>query len=165
MKYGDFILLNTTKLGAEQMTLSDSKGFISKSEEEYSLPANFYGNHVSNIAKTEHKGIYLLVDKRGNVFDILAKKDEIAWEEMTPGQIRELLDLKRVKYAINMTKKTLLSLLGIDFEEVKKIVIPPADDNDIEDKDPGQAGSIGDEGQDDNDSDDDFNDESGGSDE
>lgn len=112
MNNGDIILLGTMKFGFKELTLQDSKGFVNMRQPEYSLPTNFYGNQVANLAKTAYPGIYLCVDKRNKPLNILAKKDEIV--ELEPSEIRAILEAKGIPHAKNTTKKHLLSLLGIE---------------------------------------------------
>lgn len=134
MKLDNILLLNKTTLGYRKMSISESLGFVNMKSEKYQLPTNFYGNQVANLAKTCLPGIYLCVDRRNGVFDILVKKDEIS--ALTPAEIRDILDAKRIVYAKQMPKKTLLSLLGIEYNPTKDA---DDDNNGDPDKDPNNA--------------------------
>lgn len=114
MKIENIILLNSTKFGGKQLEINDSRGFMNMKTEYFQLPTNFYGNRVQNIAKTDNKGIYLLVGKGNAIIDVMANKEEIAYLEAA--ELRMILKAKNIKHTNAMPKETLLALLGINIE-------------------------------------------------
>jgi hypothetical protein len=139
MEYKDFLLLNNLKLGygSKEMAIEDSRGFVSKKDTKFHLPTNFYGNQVQNIAKTDFKGIYLLVGRNNVVFDMLVIKEEIL--DLEAADIRSILESKKIKHSNKLSRRDLLKLLGIELPEVKTPVVPDEDPEDKKtdnDKDP-----------------------------
>jgi len=118
MRIESIILLNNTKFGGKQLEINDSRGFMNTKTEYFQLPTNFYGNRVQNIAKTDIKGIYLLVGKGNVVFDVMANKEEIVYLEAA--ELRYILKAKNIKHTNAMPKEALLQLLGINIEEPKE---------------------------------------------
>lgn len=119
MKIQNIILLNSTKLGGKELEINDSRGFMNMKTEYYQLPTNFYGNRVQNIAKTDNKGIYLLVGKGNVVFDVMVNKEEIVY--LGAAELRSILKSKKIKFTNAMPKEDLLKLLGIEIEETKEV--------------------------------------------
>jgi len=118
MRIENIILLNNTKFGGRQLEINDSRGFMNMKTEYFQLPTNFYGNRVQNIAKTDIKGIYLLVGKGNVVFDVLVNKEEIVYLEAA--ELRYILKAKNIKHTNAMSKEDLLKLLGINIEKPKE---------------------------------------------
>lgn len=100
-------LLGKTEFDGKQYEITDVKGFVSN--ESKGLPGGFYGGRVTQLAKTDVKGMYLCMEKM-NVIDImLLEEDPLA--DLTNKELVALLVEKGIEVPKKYTKPDLLALL------------------------------------------------------
>lgn len=106
MKKG--LLLNGLEFMGKRYEYNDIKGH----NKDITVPKGFYGGRCNIIAKTEDKGINLIVEK-DHVIDIYFHDPEA----LTKDQLKAILDKKNKEYDTKDTKEQLLNKLGIITEE------------------------------------------------
>lgn len=103
-------LLNSTTYKGKEYTLEDVRGFIPK--ETKGLPDGYYGGRVTQLAKTDVKGLYLCMENM-KVIDLLLFKDEMVVDltQFTNKELSKMLEKRGIDVPNKATKAELIELL------------------------------------------------------
>lgn len=104
-------LLNSKIYKGKEYTLNDVRGFIPN--EAKNIPIGFYGGRVTQLAKTETKGLYLCMENM-TVIDMLLFEEKLPkpkLEEKTNRELIEILKSRGIEVPKRVTKAELIELL------------------------------------------------------
>lgn len=118
-------LLNRTNDGKKEYSIADVRKF--KTLKDFGLDTNFYGGRIKRIGETSTPGVFVLLDEKSEVFDIMVDdrfepkpaKEEIPFEEeeedytqLTKKELMGILDERGIEYDDRMLKQQLIDLVS-----------------------------------------------------